>query len=123
MISRDSGRKRVWSRHLSEQMIELAAGLLLDPGAPQIDAACGAAGAALAGQALAHHQRDGLVERRILAVVMLWQSAPADSGPQHGREISRHAGHARGADRLDARLFDRFENGARRLALGREYLA
>ena len=74
-----------------------------------------------AGQALAHHEGERVLERRIGAVGDLLVFAAAMIAVlQHGRDVGGDAGHAPGADGFDARLLDRVEHGAGRLALGGE---
>ena len=74
-----------------------------------------------AGQALAHHQRDRILDRRVGAVGDLLVFAAAMVAVlQHRREVRGDAGHAARADRLDARLLDCIVDGARRLAVRRE---
>ena len=75
--------------------------------------------AALPGQALAHHQRDRVLERRVGAVGDLVVLAAAMVAVlEHRGEVGRHARHAARADRLDARLLDRVEDRARGLPSG-----
>ena len=74
----------------------------------------------LAGQALAHHQRDRLLDRRVGAVGDVVELAAVVVVLEHGGEIVGDADHAARADRLDARLLDRLEHGARLLAAGHE---
>ena len=73
-----------------------------------------------AGQTLAHHQRDGFLERRIRPVGDLVELAAVKTVVEHGREILRDARHAARPDRLDAGLLDRLEHGARLLPAGDE---
>jgi hypothetical protein len=80
-------------------------------------AACGRR--RLSGELLAHHQGEGILQRRVglvgdllvlaHAVVMVFQPR---------REVLRDARHAVGADRLDAGVLHRLEDGAGLLALG-----
>ncbi len=74
-----------------------------------------AAGGGWPGQPLAHHQRDGLLDRSIGAIRDLIELAAMETVVEHGREVFRNAGHSARADRLDARLLDRLEHGARLL--------
>ena len=79
-----------------------------------------AGGRRLAGQPLAHHQRQRFVERRVGAVGDLVEFAAVKAVVEHGGEILGDAVHAPRADRLDPRLFDRLEHRARLLAAGRK---
>ena len=75
----------------------------------------------LAGQALAHHQRDRILERRVGPVGdVLVLAAAVIAVLQHGREVAGDARHPPRPDRLDPRLFDGVEHGAGGPALGRE---
>ena len=76
-------------------------------------------GRSVAGQALAHHQRDGVFKRRVGAVGDLLIIAAVIAFLEHGGEVVGDAGHAERAQRLDARLFDGIEDGAGVLALRR----
>ena len=75
-----------------------------------------AGGGAQAGQPLAHHQRERVLDRRIGAVGDLVEFAAVELLVEHGGQILRDAVHAPRADRLDARLLDRLEHRARLLA-------
>ena len=104
-----------------QQAIEIAPGPVLDEVAPQIDDLGGGGRRFEAGQALAHHQRDRILDRRVGAVRdLLVLAAAVVAVLEHRRDVAGDAGHAARADRLDARLLDRVEDGARRLAVGRE---
>ena len=96
--------------------VEIAAGAILDQRAPQLDELLRRRRRRLPGQALAHHQRDRLLDRRIGAVGDLVELAAMEAVVEHGGQVARHAGHAARADRLDARLLDRLEHRARLLA-------
>ena len=74
-----------------------------------------AGGGGGAGQALAHHQRQRLLDGRVGALGDLVELAAAVALVEHGAEILRDASHAAGADRLDARLLDRLEHRPRLL--------
>ncbi len=97
------------------QAIEIAAGAVLDQRAPELDDLLRRRRRGLAGQPLAHHERDRLLDRRIGAVGDLVEFSAMETVVEHGREILRHAGHAARADRLDAGLLDRLEHRARLL--------
>ena len=93
---------------------------LLDPGAPEIDDLLRRLGGVVPGQALAHHQRHRILERRIGAVGDLGIIAAVVAVVQHGREIAGDALHAPGADRFDARLLDRVETARAPPGLGQQ---
>ena len=118
MMSRDMRGKCRLVGDRAAQMIEMRRGLLLDPRPPQIDKHFGVCGRRLAGQPLAHHERHGLLERRIPAIAGAVDHGLGIAVLQHGSEVLRHARHGAGAERLDARLLDRLEHGARILAFG-----
>ena len=100
--------------------IEIAAGALLDQRAPQIDELARGRRRHLAGEPLAHHHGERVFDRRVGAVGDLVEFAAMETVVEHGGEIFCHPAHAARADRLDARLLDRFEHGARLLAAGRQ---
>ena len=97
------------------QPVEIAPGAVLDQRTPQVDELLRRRRRRLAGQPLAHHQRDRLLDRRIGAVGDLVELAAVEAVVEHGGEILGDAGHAPRADRLDAGLLDRLEHGARLL--------
>ena len=101
-----------------EQAVEIAAGAVLDEVAPEIDDLGRRGGRLRAGQALAHHQRHRILERRVGAVGdLLVLAAAMIAVLQHRRDVGGDAGHAARADGFDARLLDRVEDRAGRLAL------
>ena len=77
-------------------------------------------GGSLAGQPLAHDHGERVLDRRVGAIGDLVVFAAMEAVVEHGGEILRDAAHAARADRLDARLLDRFEHRARLLAAGHE---
>ena len=93
---------------LAVELIEVGAGLRIDLVAPQIDELLRGGRRRLAREALAHHERDRVLERRIGAVgdVLIFGAAMI-AVLQHGGEVRGDALHALRADRLDARLLDR----------------
>ncbi len=104
-----------------QQAIEIAPGPLLDEVAPQIDDLSCCRRRFEARQALAHHERDRILDRRVGAVGDLLVFAAAMVAVlEHRRDVPRDAGHPARADRLDARLLDCIVDGARRLAVRRE---
>ena len=72
-----------------------------------------------AGQPLAHHHRDGVLQRRLVAVARLGGGALVIAVVEHRGEVRRDALHPARADRLDAGLLHRIEQRARRRVLRR----
>jgi hypothetical protein len=103
------------------QAVEIAPRLGLDMLAPQLhDLGCGCRRLE-AREALAHHERDGVLERRVGAIGdLLVLAAAVVAVLEHGADVRGHAGHAAGADGFDPRLLDRIVDRPRSLALGRE---
>ena len=101
-------------------MVEVGAGLFLDPFAPEIDDALAALRRGPAGQLLAHHQRQRFLDRRVGAIPDVGQIGLGELVLQHVADIVADPGHPESTDRLDAGLLDRIVDGARLLALGRE---
>ena len=102
------------------EAIKIAAGTLLDERAPQVDELLGCRRRREPGQALAHHQRHRLLDRRVGSVGDVVELAAMKLVLEHGGEIAGDAMHAPGADCLDTRLLDRIEDGAGLLAAGNE---
>ena len=102
------------------KLVELGPGLLLDETAPQIGQPLRARRRLEAGQALARQHRHRLLERRLLARAGLGERALVIAVVEHGGEVGGHPLHPPRADRLDAGLLDRVEEGARRRILRRE---
>ena len=100
--------------------IEIAAGALLDQRPPQIDQLARGGGRRFAGEPLAHHHGQRVLDRRIGAVGDLVEFAAVETVVEHGGEILGDAAHAARADRLDAGLLDGLEHRARLLAAGRQ---
>ena len=98
------------------QPVEIAPGAVLDQRTPEIDQLLGRRRRRHAGQALAHHQRQRVLDRRVGALGDLVEFAAVEALVQHGGQILGDAVHAPRADRLDARLLDRLEHRARLLA-------
>ena len=80
------------------EMGQLRAGLVLDPVAPQLDHRHGSLRRRCAGQFLAHDERNGVFQRRLLAVGVAGHVLPAVAVIQHCGEIGCHAGHGIGAN-------------------------
>ena len=102
------------------ELVEAAAGAILDERPPQIDELLGGRRRRLAGQPLAHHHGDGLLDRRVGAVGDLVELAAMEAVVDHRGEIVLHADHAARADRLDAGLLDGVEHRAGLLAAGHQ---
>ena len=102
------------------ELVEAAAGAVLDERTPQIDELLRGRRRRLAGQPLAHHHGDGLLDRRVGAIGDLVELAAMETVVDHRGEVALHAEHAARADRLDAGLLDRIEHRARLLAAGHE---
>ena len=80
-----------------------------------------AGGGLMPGEALAHHEGDRVLDRRVRSVGdVLVLAAAMVAVLEHGREVVGDARHAPRADRLDAGLLDGVEHGARCLRLRRE---
>ncbi len=105
--------------HRPVELVELRAGLAFDISAPKVDDPLGAARRLQAGQTLAHHHRDRLLQRRLVAVARFGQRASVIAVVEHGRKVGGDALHPTRTDRLDARLLDGVEQGARSLVLRR----
>ena len=98
------------------ELVETPAGPLLDERPPQIDELLRGRRRRLAGQPLADHHGDGLLDRRIGTIGDLVKFAAVETVVDHGGQIVLHAKHAAGADRLDASLLDGVEDRASLLA-------
>ena len=97
------------SRLVSQVMIECGnrvRRLLVDEFSPQPDELLRALRRLLAGELLAHHQRDGFLQRRIGAVDGILVIGAGVLFLQHRIEIAGNPFHLAGAERLDAGLFD-----------------
>jgi len=90
---------------------EILARALFDPGTPQIDRALSTLGRFFAGQMLANDQAQCVCQRRFGAVARLGEAARIAARFESGRKIGGDAFHGKRADRFDARLLGRFENG------------
>ena len=119
--SRTERPKARWFSMCAEKPVEVAPGPLLDEIAPEIDDLRRRRRRLDAGQPLAHHEGDRVLDRRVRPVgdVLVFAAAMV-AVLEHGREVVGDARHAPRADRLDARLLDRVEDRAGRLSLGRE---
>ena len=89
--------------------LEDGACALVDPVAPDIDNAVRAAGRFCAREPFADHQRQRVLERRILTVDVAVGQALILAG-EFRAEILRDAAHAKSAQRLDARALDSIED-------------
>ena len=108
----DGLREGLLVLHRRAELVEIAPDAFLDPRAPQVDDALAALRRTHPGEALAHHHRQRLLERRILAPRHLGQPGAHETVVQHGSEVAGDAFHAARADRLDAGLLDGIETGA-----------
>jgi hypothetical protein len=95
--------------HQAFEPIEIAAGTLFDERAPEIDKLSCSRRRSHARQALAHHQRQRILDRRIRALGDLIELAAMKTIVEHRGEILCDAVHAPGADRLHARLLHGFK--------------
>ncbi len=98
------------------ELVEFLAGAILDQRTPEIDQLLGGRRRRQAGQALAHHQRQRILDRRVGAIGDVLELAAVKALVEHGRQVHGDAVHAPRADGLDARLFHRLEYRARLLA-------
>ena len=108
--------KASWLPSASRQLLEVAAGGRFDVGAPQVDHRLGRFGRRGAQQLLAGDQADHVGDRRVVLGLDAGMAALVGALAPQRREIVGDAGHAAGAERLDADLLDRLEDRARRLA-------
>ena len=104
--------KRRWSLSTRSSRSRLLAGAFLDQRTPQLDQLARGRRRHLAGEPLAHHHGECVLDRRVGAVGDLVEFAAVEAIIEHGGEILGHAAHAARTDGLDAGLFDRFEHGA-----------
>ena len=98
------------------QPVEIAPGAVLDQRTPEIDQLLGRRRRRQAGQPLAHHERQRVLDRRVGALGDVFEFPAVEFLVQHGGDILGDAVHAPRADRLDARLLDRLEHRAALLA-------
>ncbi len=96
--------------------VEIAPGAILDQRPPQIDQLFRVRGRRHAGEPLAHHERQRLLDRRVAALCDLIEFAALELLVEHGGQVLGNAVHAPRADRFDARLLHRLEHRARLLA-------
>ena len=92
---------------------ESLAGTFFDPITPNIDQCLRVLRWRLAGQTLAHHERQRFFERRFGFLGDMGKAAMAVLILDLGGQVVGHAGHAIGAERFDAGTFDTLEHGAR----------
>ena len=119
-MSRTTRAKACWSSSLSSRPSMSAPAFCSTQSRQRSTTRSPLFGAALAGQPLAHHQRHGLLDRRIGLVAHVGEVGLGELVLEHGAEIVGDAPHGARADRLDARLLDGVEDGARLLALRRQ---
>ena len=94
------------------ELVEVAADALLNPGPPEIDDALAALRRPHPCETLAHHHRQRLLERRVLAARHLRHARAHETVVEHRSQIAGDAFHAARPDRLDAGLLDGIEAGA-----------
>ncbi len=100
------------------ELDQVAADLALEERPPHLDHALRRRRHARAGERLARQQPHRLGQGRVVALGEVLIALPAVALIEHGGEVAGDAGHAPGAQRLDPRLLDAFEDGARGLAAG-----
>ena len=86
-VADGAGEAAPGPRSVSVRRGEVVAGALLDPVAPELDDLAARGRRGVAGQALAHHQRDGVLERRVGAVGDLLIVAAVIAVLEHGGEV------------------------------------
>ena len=94
--------------------------LFLDEWPPHIDHALGTGRRREAGELLAHHQGQRLLDRRLALLGDLGVAAVRELVLDLGGEVVGHARHAHGADGFDARALGRLEHGTRRAGTRRQ---
>ena len=98
---------------LGRQAVEVSARPSARPisarGRPAARRSCGIGDA---GQLLAHHQRQRFRERRVVLVLDFGEVGLGVFVVQHLVDVAGHAGHGAAAERLDAGLLERIEDGA-----------
>ena len=102
------------------ELIEISATALLDERPPEVDDLPRGRRWGEPGQPLAHDHRDRILERCVGAIGDFRVIAAMEAVFEHGGQIAGHAFHSPAADRFDARLLDRLEDGAGRLILRHE---
>ena len=95
------------------ELVEFRPRLGLDDRAPEFDQARRPPRRLEAGQPFAHQHRDGVLQRRLVAIARLGEGTAMVAVVEHRGEVRGDALHAPCADRLDARLLDRVEQRAR----------
>jgi hypothetical protein len=106
---------------VAQEPVEVLARPVLDEAAPEIHDLGGGLGRPLAGEALAHHEGERVLEGGVGPVGdVLVPAAAMVAVLQHGRDVGGHPRHAARADGLDAGLLHRVEHGPGRLPLGGE---
>jgi hypothetical protein len=98
------------------EAVQRRAGLLLDPGPPQVDQFLGRFRRLLPCQALAHHQRKRVFQRCVLALLERAGDLVGKALLQHRIKVVGHAGHGACTERFHTRLLDRLIDGTGLLA-------
>src|SRR5690606_15852894 len=93
----DGARKGVLIVDRIDQAVEVSTCLVFQPVAPEGDQTLAALRYRLAGQALAHHKRDGIFNRRILAAGAFHNRDASVPLLEHRRDVVGHAQHGAGA--------------------------
>lgn len=98
------------------QLVEILADARFEPGPPLLHNRLGGTRRRGAGELLAREKADRLGEGDVRALADALVALAAIALVEHRLEVLRHARHAPRAEALDARLLDRLEDRARRLA-------
>ena len=120
ILQQSAGRPRigVLVEDRAVELAEILADAALDPRPPEIDDAPRRGRRPLPGQSLAGQQAHRLGHRAVGALGDPFKALPAILLVEHRREVGRDAGHPAGAQSLDARLLDRFEDRPRQRRAG-----
>ena len=106
--------------HRLREHVELAPGAIFDDRAPEFDDLFRSAGRSKPRQTFAHHQGDSVFKRRVILVIDAAEITALVFILQHCGKIAGDAKHPLRANRLNARLLDRFKDCARLLAFWSE---
>ena len=96
------------------ELVQIAAGFLLDERTPKLGQALSAGRGFLTRHPLAGEHGDGVLERRFFPRARLGERTAVIPVVEHGAEVRGDALHSPRADRLDPSLLDGVEQGARR---------
>ncbi len=97
---------------LRDQLVQVVAGLVLDPFPPHVDQLGRTHRRRRAGQAFAHHHGERILQRGIFPARDFRRIGFAVPVVEHRGNVARNALHAHGADRVAAGLLDSLEQGA-----------